>query len=140
MPRFNPLNANSRIEPMIITMEIPYVTGRIEMKSIFGVRLKNSMCVALLADRQRRQTLASTPDQIDEYAAAHDRREQGREDAEHERDRETFDRAGAEHEQCNTRDHRRDVGIRDRGEGLVEAGVYGSLRRVAVAQLLSNAL
>src|SRR5690606_34514194 len=105
MPRFNPLNANSRIEPMIITMEIPYVTGRIEMKSIFGVRLKNSMCVALLADRQRRQTLASTPDQIDEYAAAHDRREQGREDAEHERDRGVIDRTVAEHTHSYSNDH-----------------------------------
>ena len=69
-----------------------------------------------------------------------DRREQRREDAEHQRDGEALDRAGAEREQHDAGDQRRDVRVGDRRERLVEAGVDRRLRRIAVAQLFADAL
>ena len=73
-------------------------------------------------------------------ARDHHRAEHRGQNAQAVHDGEALHRPGAEREQRNARDQRRHVRVENRAPGAVVAGVDRGLRRVAVAQLLADAL
>ena len=92
-----------------------------------------------LLNRQGRQ-LAAAKDKIHDRARTHDRREHRRQDADHQRNREALDRASTEGEQHDRRDQCGDIGIGDRRQRLLVAGVDRRLRGGPVAKFFSYSL
>src|SRR5512139_3916512 len=118
--------------------EIANQIRRLPMKSMLGVFLKNSMtCSWAGSDGDAGQT-ASTVQKVHQCPGARHRGEQGAEDAYEQGDGEPAHRAAAEAEQDDRRDQSGQVRVQDRGEGTLEPGVNGAVRRVAEPQLLAD--
>src|SRR5262245_20804386 len=139
MPRLRPRVSTSATEATVSTSETIRPVRRWAMKLILGTRAKNFMVVLASPDRHVGQ-LAARERQLGERARADDGRELRADDADGERDREALDRARAEREQHHRADQHRDVGVGNGQEGAVVTGLDRRMRRVAVAQLLADAL
>src|SRR5882672_1624215 len=136
MPRFRPRVANDTTEPIIRIADSVYHTLRVAMNGKRVSPLKNS--TRATSDRQAGQLALAAIHQCNQGTASHERREQRCRNAECQHDRESADRACAEHPQHNTCDERGDVGIGDGRKRLLEARPDGSLRRDAFADFFTN--
>src|SRR5580658_2495373 len=139
MARFSPRVKNAVSDTTMNSADSAYHQRRVAMNGKLVWWLKNSTA-GPWSDRQPRELAPAAVHECQQRAAAHQRGEHRGRDAERQHHGKTADRAGAEHPQHHPGDERRDVGIGNGRESLLEAGADGGLWRDALAQLLADAL
>src|SRR5690606_29494013 len=138
-PRFTRTGRSARTS-RITAMETVTKVRRLARKSMFVPGLMISMEFSLRAsDRERRLRRAREHHLVDESRHEH-RREEGRDDADAQRDREAPHRTGAVLQEDEGRHERGHVRVEDRRERLLVSLVDRRLRRATRAQLLADAL